>query len=83
MADFEPITLEELRGLGRRIDTHMIIAKASQEALCSGFTGPEEEMYGKMNELGEGWCTLCGPTLHNGELIILMVRPRQDEEDGQ
>lgn len=72
------ITTKELREISRYIDTQYLFAKASADAEFLGITGPSEELYGKMSELGEGWCSLGGPVLHNGELVILMVKPRTE-----
>lgn len=76
--DWEPITLDELMQLGRRIDSKYLFAKASATAKKTGFTGPIEELYAKLAKLQGKWCTLGGPVLQGEYLALFVVRPRKD-----
>lgn len=76
---WKPITLEELKGLGRRIDCQYLFAPVSKEGRESGFTGPSEPIYRRMEKLQKkGFVNFGGPVLHNGELVIVMIKPREE-----
>lgn len=74
------MSLDDLREITTVIDVEIVFAPASRHALEEGGTGPSEPLYGEMAKMGEGWITLSGPTLHNGELVIAMARLSIDDD---
>jgi len=65
---WEPITFEELNGLGRRIDSEYVSADTLSE------------LYGKLNAdyPNEEWTLLRVPAWCGDKLVALVVRPRSD-----
>lgn len=68
---WEPITLEELKALGRRIDSEYVFAENM------------EDLYRQLNEnySHDQWVLLRAPVQCSDKLIALLVKPRTDEED--
>lgn len=69
--NWQPISLDELKQLGRRIDSEMVSAPH--------MNGPGG-LYEAMHKLGDGWTTLRAPVIVGDMLVMLMVRPRDDED---
>lgn len=71
--NWEPITVEELRELGRRITARYVWAAS------------EAELHGKMNANfpHEKWSMLRAPVWCGNQLVAMLVKPRDDEEDFQ
>lgn len=64
--NWKPITLEELKGLGRRIDAEFVFAPS------------ESELHLKLNtEYGhEQWAILRAPVWCGDQLVAFVVKPR-------
>ncbi len=67
---WEPIKFEELKGLGRRIDTQMVA------------TDSLEEMYFELNTKYhyETWTMLRAPVWIGDKLVVMLVKPRNDDD---
>lgn len=67
---WEPITFEELKGLGRRIDTQMVA------------TDTLEDMYFELNTKYhyETWTMLRAPVWIGDKLVVMLVKPRNDDD---
>lgn len=65
---WQPITLEELQGLGRRIDTEFVVADS------------EPDLYLKLNTHypHEQWTMLRAPAWCGDKLVALVVKPRTE-----
>ena len=63
---FEPITFEELKNLGRRIDSEFVVADTV------------EDMYKKLNENypHEEWTLIRSPAWCGDKLVALVMKPR-------
>jgi hypothetical protein len=68
--DWKPITLEELRELGTRIDSEMIHADSL------------EELYFELNTkyTHEKWTLLRAPVWIEDKLVVMVVKPRNDDD---
>lgn len=68
--DWEPITLEELRDIGRRIDTQVVCADSI------------EGLYFELNTKykAENWTSLRAPSWCGDKLMIMLVKPRNDDD---
>jgi hypothetical protein len=64
----EPITLEELKGLGSRIDTEVVIADSI------------EGMYSELNAKypHEQWTLIRCPFWCGEKLVALVIKPREE-----
>ncbi len=68
---WQPITVKELKGLGRRIDSEWVVAD------------DVAQLYGLLNAKypHEEWCMLRSPEWIGDKLVTLVVRPRNDEDE--
>lgn len=68
---YEPITLQELKELGRRIDSEYVVAVDLPD------------LYRQLNQNygPEKWTLLRAPGWCGDKLVALVVKPRNDEED--
>lgn len=65
----EPITLDELKALGRRIDSDFV------------FAANEAEMYEKLNANYRSWTLLRCPVWFDDRLIAFVVKPRDEGDE--
>jgi len=67
---WEPITLKELKELGKRIDS---------EVLCADSL---EDLYLQLNTkyTHEKWTTLRAPVWCGDKLVLMIVKPRNDDD---
>ena len=68
--DYEPITLEELRSLGVRIDSEMVCADSIE-----GLYFELNTKYGH-----EKWALLRAPVWCGDKLVVMIVKPRNDDD---
>lgn len=66
--NWEPVSFEELKELGRRIDSEFVYADSL------------EELYVRLNKYypHEQWTPIRAPVWCGDKLIILMVKPRTE-----
>lgn len=81
--NFTPISMEELDGIGRRIDPVYVIADYKPDQDGVGMNGPDG-MYDRLRSLEAKYgrfVTLRGPVIIAGKLVMFVVRPRNDGQD--
>lgn len=64
---WQPVTIEELKGLGNRIDTAWIVADSV------------ENLHIQLNAHGsDHWTMITGPKWVGDKLVALIIRPRTE-----